>query len=94
MYGLQHGSVDQWGAPFGGCVRARQPVAITGWYRGTVATHGGSEVSRVVRTMQEINDNSKKTSEVIDVIGLIDDIAFKTNILALNAAVEATRDGE
>ena len=49
-------------------------------------------MSQVVRTMQEINDNSKKISEVIDVIGVIDDIAFQTNIPALNAAVEATKE--
>lgn len=58
---------------------------------GKVAARGGDEVSQVVHTMQEINASSKKISEII---GLIDDIAFQTNILALNAAVEAARAGE
>ena len=52
---------------------------------------GGAEVSQVVRTMQEINASSKKISEII---GVIDGIAFQTNILALNAAVETARAGE
>ena len=58
---------------------------------GDVAARGGAEVSQMVRTMQEINASSKKISEII---GVIDDIAFQTNILALNAAVEAARAGE
>ena len=58
---------------------------------GKVAARGGVEVSQVVRTMQEINASSKKISEII---GVIDGIAFQTNILALNAAVEAARAGE
>lgn len=58
---------------------------------GQVAARGGVEVSQVVRTMQEINASSKKISEII---GVIDGIAFQTNILALNAAVEAARAGE
>jgi methyl-accepting chemotaxis protein len=56
-----------------------------------VAARGGEVVSRVVRTMEEINGSSKKIS---DIIGVIDGIAFQTNILALNAAVEAARAGE
>ncbi len=56
-----------------------------------VAARGGSVVSQVVRTMDEINASSKKIS---DIIGVIDGIAFQTNILALNAAVEAARAGE
>ena len=59
---------------------------------GTVATQGVSEVSQVVRTMQEIYASSKKISEIIGVIGVIDDIAFQTNIPALNAAVEAAKE--
>jgi methyl-accepting chemotaxis protein len=58
---------------------------------GQVAARGGAEVSQVVRTMQDINASSKKISEII---GVIDGIAFQTNILALNAAVEAARAGE
>jgi len=56
-----------------------------------VAVRGGAAVSQVVRTMEDINASSKKIS---DIIGVIDGIAFQTNILALNAAVEAARAGE
>lgn len=56
-----------------------------------VATKGGSAVAEVVSTMGAINDSSKK---IADIIGVIDGIAFQTNILALNAAVEAARAGE
>jgi methyl-accepting chemotaxis protein len=52
---------------------------------------GGSVVSEVVDTMGSINDSAKK---IVDIIGVIDGIAFQTNILALNAAVEAARAGE
>jgi methyl-accepting chemotaxis protein len=57
----------------------------------TVAQRGGSVVTQVVTTMQEIDASSKK---IADIIGVIDGIAFQTNILALNAAVEAARAGE
>jgi methyl-accepting chemotaxis protein len=56
-----------------------------------VAERGGTVVSQVVDTMASINDSSKK---IADIIGVIDGIAFQTNILALNAAVEAARAGE
>jgi methyl-accepting chemotaxis protein len=56
-----------------------------------VAQRGGSVVGQVIETMHEINTSSKKIS---DIIGVIDSIAFQTNILALNAAVEAARAGE
>jgi methyl-accepting chemotaxis protein len=56
-----------------------------------VAARGGAAVGDVVSTMDEINRSSKKIS---DIIGVIDGIAFQTNILALNAAVEAARAGE
>ena len=56
-----------------------------------IATRGGQVVSQVVSTMDEINASSKK---IADIIGVIDGIAFQTNILALNAAVEAARAGE
>ncbi len=55
------------------------------------ATNGGEVVGQVVSTMQEIADSSRKIS---DITGVIDGIAFQTNILALNAAVEAARAGE
>ena len=56
-----------------------------------VAARGGAVVSQVVTTMNDINASSKK---IADIIGVIDGIAFQTNILALNAAVEAARAGE
>ena len=56
-----------------------------------VARRGGQAVAEVVSTMNDINASSKKIS---DIIGVIDGIAFQTNILALNAAVEAARAGE
>ena len=56
-----------------------------------VAVRGGSVVSQVVDTMASINASSRK---IVDIIAVIDGIAFQTNILALNAAVEAARAGE
>lgn len=56
-----------------------------------VAIAGGNVVSKVVNTMGSINDSSRK---IVDIISVIDGIAFQTNILALNAAVEAARAGE
>ncbi|WP_157572555.1 methyl-accepting chemotaxis protein [Nevskia soli] len=56
-----------------------------------IAVRGGKVVSEVVTTMSAINDSSKK---IVDIISVIDGIAFQTNILALNAAVEAARAGE
>jgi methyl-accepting chemotaxis protein len=56
-----------------------------------VAHRGGSVVQQVVDTMNDISSSAKR---IADIIGVIDDIAFQTNILALNAAVEAARAGE
>jgi len=57
----------------------------------SVAVKGGEVVGQVVQTMKGINDASR---QIADIIGVIDGIAFQTNILALNAAVEAARAGE
>ncbi|MES2163107.1 MAG: methyl-accepting chemotaxis protein [Pseudomonadota bacterium] len=57
----------------------------------SVAAKGGDVVSQVVETMNSIHDSSRK---IVDIIAVIDGIAFQTNILALNAAVEAARAGE
>ncbi|TDP80751.1 methyl-accepting chemotaxis protein [Aquabacterium commune] len=57
----------------------------------SIATTGGERVSQVVGTMNDITQSSRKIS---DIVGVIDGIAFQTNILALNAAVEAARAGE
>lgn len=56
-----------------------------------IAAKGGDVVSRVVTTMGEISSSSRK---IVDIISVIDEIAFQTNLLALNAAVEAARAGE
>ncbi|SFV17473.1 methyl-accepting chemotaxis protein [Pseudoduganella namucuonensis] len=56
-----------------------------------VASRGGAVVTQVVDTMGAINDSARK---IVDIIGVIEGIAFQTNILALNAAVEAARAGE
>jgi len=56
-----------------------------------VAVKGGAVVAQVIDTMSAINESSRK---IVDIIGVIDGIAFQTNILALNAAVEAARAGE
>jgi methyl-accepting chemotaxis protein len=56
-----------------------------------IAVKGGAAVSEVIVTMDSINESSRK---IVDIIGVIDGIAFQTNILALNAAVEAARAGE
>ncbi len=57
----------------------------------TAAANGGAVVERVVRTMEEITASARR---IADITGVIDGIAFQTNILALNAAVEAARAGE
>jgi len=69
---------------------ARQATQLAGTARDA-ASQGGVVVGQVVRTMEGITSSSKK---IADIIGVIDGIAFQTNILALNAAVEAARAGE
>jgi methyl-accepting chemotaxis protein len=68
--------------------RQATTLAVTA---STIAQRGGEVVGRVVETMNGISDSSAK---VADIIGVIEGIAFQTNILALNAAVEAARAGE
>ncbi|MGV8868996.1 MAG: methyl-accepting chemotaxis protein [Janthinobacterium svalbardensis] len=69
---------------------ARQANALAG-AASDVAGKGGAAVGQVVQTMESINASSRK---IVDIISVIDGIAFQTNILALNAAVEAARAGE
>ena len=69
---------------------ARQASQLAG-SASDIAVKGGTVVGRVVETMAGINESSKK---IADIIGVIEGIAFQTNILALNAAVEAARAGE
>ncbi|MBK1686153.1 methyl-accepting chemotaxis protein [Rubrivivax gelatinosus] len=69
---------------------AQQATQLAG-SASTVARQGGEVVGAVVSTMQEISDSSRR---IADITGVIDGIAFQTNILALNAAVEAARAGE
>ncbi|WP_343051324.1 methyl-accepting chemotaxis protein [Pseudaquabacterium terrae] len=69
---------------------AREATELAGNACGA-ATEGGSVVGSVITTMAAISESSKK---IADIIGVIDGIAFQTNILALNAAVEAARAGE
>lgn len=69
---------------------ARQ-ANILAEFASNVALKGGNVVSQVVNTMDNINTSARK---IVDIIGVIDGIAFQTNILALNAAVEAARAGE
>jgi methyl-accepting chemotaxis protein len=68
--------------------RTANALAMTA---STVASQGGAVVAQVVDTMRHINESSRK---IEDIIGVIDGIAFQTNILALNAAVEAARAGD
>ena len=68
--------------------RQANQLAVTA---SSVAVKGGSVVADVVDTMDSINTSARK---IVDIIGVIDGIAFQTNILALNAAVEAARAGE
>ncbi|MDY0745735.1 methyl-accepting chemotaxis protein [Paucibacter sp. R3-3] len=69
---------------------SRRAAALAG-NAAAVAAQGGSAVDKVVQTMADISASARKIS---DIIGVIDGIAFQTNILALNAAVEAARAGE
>jgi len=79
-----HGTVKQSAESAGQANRLAATASDT-------ASRGGQVVSEVVHTMEAISDSSRK---IADIIGVIDGIAFQTNILALNAAVEAARAGE
>jgi aerotaxis receptor len=70
---------------------AAQQAALLATTASSAAAKGGQVMGQVVQTMDEITGSSKK---IADIIGVIDGIAFQTNILALNAAVEAARAGE
>jgi methyl-accepting chemotaxis protein len=84
----RHGRADRHGAPERQLGRQASELAGSA---AQVAQRGGDAVAQVVTTMDEINHASRK---IADIIGVIDGIAFQTNILALNAAVEAARAGE
>ncbi|MFJ7567550.1 methyl-accepting chemotaxis protein [Herminiimonas sp. NPDC097707] len=68
-----------------------QQASTLAVHASSTAVRGGAVVSQVVDTMGSITESSRK---IVDIIGVIDGIAFQTNILALNAAVEAARAGE
>ncbi len=84
-------SMDQLTATVRGNSESTVQAAVLASGAGQVAGKGGSVMDNVVRTMSGIDASSKK---IADIIGVIDGIAFQTNILALNAAVEAARAGE
>ena len=84
-------SMDQLNATVRNNADTAREVARMAQEASAVAMEGGQAVSRVVETMDAITGNSKR---IADIIGVINTIAFQTNILALNAAVEAARAGE
>ena len=84
-------SMEQLAAAMRGNVEDSQHINKLASGTSKVATNGAHIVEQVVVTMTAINESSKK---IVDIIGVIEGIAFQTNILALNAAVEAARAGE
>ena len=90
---LQHtaSSIEQINGNLHQSAEAARQASQMAQANAQVAARGGQVVGQVVSTMQEINHSSQKIN---DIIGVIDGIAFQTNILALNAAVEAARAGE
>jgi methyl-accepting chemotaxis protein len=84
-------SMEELGAAFRQNSDSAKQVSQLAMNASSVAVKGGEVVAQVVDTMKGINDASRKISEII---GVIDGIAFQTNILALNAAVEAARAGD
>jgi len=87
----QASAMEQIASTVGNTASSAQQAAAFAGTNATVAERGGSVIGQVVSTMQDIQTSSTKIS---DIIGVIDGIAFQTNILALNAAVEAARAGE
>jgi methyl-accepting chemotaxis protein len=87
----QASAMEQIASTVGNTASSAQQAAAFAGTNATVAERGGSVIGQVVSTMQDIQTSSAKIS---DIIGVIDGIAFQTNILALNAAVEAARAGE
>ena len=84
-------SMDQLGATVQQNADSARQANQLAMNASSVTEQGGQVVAQVVQTMRGINDASRK---IADIIGVIDGIAFQTNILALNAAVEAARAGE
>ncbi len=84
-------SMEQFNATVRQNAEHAQEAAVLAGEANTVAQKAGGMVASVVETMQAIDASSRK---IADIIGVIDSIAFQTNILALNAAVEAARAGE
>jgi methyl-accepting chemotaxis protein-1 (serine sensor receptor) len=84
-------SMEQMNATVKQSAATAQQATLLATSASEAATKGGEVVSQVVGTMDEISASSRK---IADIIGVIDGIAFQTNILALNAAVEAARAGE
>ena len=87
----QAASMEQIGATVGNMAERAKMVADFATSNAEVAEKGGQVIDSVVQTMQNIHASSAKIN---DIIGVINGIAFQTNILALNAAVEAARAGE
>ena len=84
-------SMEQFGATVQQMAESTRQAAATAAENSDVAQRGGAVIREMVATMQEIHASSNKIG---DITGVIDGIAFQTNILALNAAVEAARAGE
>jgi len=84
-------SMDEIGATVKNSADAAEQAHALAHGASEVVARGGAAVERVVQTMNDISQGSRKMAEII---GVIDGIAFQTNILALNAAVEAARAGE
>jgi methyl-accepting chemotaxis protein len=87
----QASAMEEIASTVGNTASTAQQAAAFASGNATVAERGGQVIGQVVATMQEIHASSAKIN---DIIGVIDGIAFQTNILALNAAVEAARAGE